>query len=101
MTAMDLDVTVRDDLGSVSVVSTMVVNQSDVTATILSALETSGIHPHLITCTPNRITCHVPASDVGRAAQILHDAFQLHTSEENMPDSPATEMSRTGLIAVR
>ena len=101
MAAMDLDVTVRDDLGSVSVVSAMVVNRSDITATILSALETSGIHPHLITCTPNRVTCHVLAADVGRAAQILHDAFQLHTGEEDMPDSSATEMSRTGPIAVR
>ena len=51
------------------------------TTTILSALETSRIHPHLITCTPSRVTCHILAGDVGRAAQILHDAFQLHTSE--------------------
>ena len=82
MTAMDLNVSVRDDLGSVSVITTMIVNQSDITATILSALETSDIHPHLITCTPNRISCHLPASDIDRAAQTLHDAFQLHTGEE-------------------
>ena len=100
MAAMDLDVSVRDDLGTVSVVSAMVVNRSDITATILSALETSGIHAHLITCTPNRVTCHIPATDVTPAAQILHDAFQLHTGEESMPDSPAAEMSRTGLLAV-
>ena len=101
MAAMDLDVSVRDDLGSVSVVSAMVVNRSDITATILSALETSGIHAQLITCTPNRVSCHVLASDVGRAAQTLHDAFQLHTSEESISDSSATEMPRTALIAVR
>ena len=101
MTAMDLDTSVRDDLGSVSVISAMVTNQSDITATILSALETSGIHTHLITSTPNRITCHVHTSNVHRAAQTLHDAFQLHTSEQDTPDSPPTEMSRTGLIAVR
>ena len=83
MAAMDLDVSVRDDLGSVSVVSAMVVNRSDVTSTVLSALETSDIHAHLITCTPNRVSCHVLASNVGRAAQTLHDAFQLHTGEES------------------
>ena len=83
MAAMDLDVSVRDDLGTVSVVSAMAVNRSDITATILSALETSGIHPHLITCTPNRVSCHVLASDVRHAAQILHDAFQLHTDKES------------------
>ncbi len=101
MAAMDLDVSVRDDLGSVSVVSAMVVNRSDITATILSALETSDIHAHLITCTPNRVSCHVLAGDVGRAAQILHDAFQLHADEESISDGSATEMSRTSLIAVR
>jgi aspartate kinase len=87
MAAMDLDVSVRDDLGSVSVVSAMVVNRSDVTATVLSALETSGIHAHLITCMPNRVSCHVLADDVGRAAQALHDAFQLHAGGESISAS--------------
>jgi aspartate kinase len=82
MAAMNLDVSVREDLGSVSVVSAMVVNRSDVTATVLSALETSSIYPHLITCAPNRVSCHVPTGDVCRAAQVLHDAFQLNASEE-------------------
>lgn len=101
MAAMDLDVSVRDDLGSVSVVSSMVVNRSDITATILSALENSGIHAQLITCMSNRVTCHVLAADVGRAAQVLHDAFQLHADEESISDNSTTEMSRTGRLAVR
>jgi len=101
MAAMDLDVSVRDDLGSVSVVSSMVVNRSDIAATILSALENSRIHAHLITCMPSRVSCHVLAADVGRAAQVLHDAFQLHAAEESISGSSATEMSRTALVAVR
>jgi aspartate kinase len=100
MAAMDLDVRVRDDLGSVSVVSAMVVNRSDVTATVLSALETSGIHTHLITCMPNRVSCHVLAGDVGPAAQVLHDAFQLHTNGESRPDGAAADTLRTGVLAV-
>jgi aspartate kinase len=91
MAAMDLDVSVRDDLGSVSVVNAMVVNRSDVTATVLSALETSGIGPHLITCMPNRVSCHVPAGEVGRAAQVLHDAFQLGAGEEGSSREAALE----------
>jgi aspartate kinase len=83
MAAMDLEVSVREDLGSVSVVSAMVVNRSDVAATVLSALETSGIHPQLTACMPNRVSCHVPAGDVGRAAQVLHDAFQLDADKES------------------
>ena len=100
MAAMDPDVSVRDDLGSVSVVSTVVVNRSDVTATVLSALETSGIHAHLITCMPNRVSCHVLADDVGRAAQVLHDAFQLQADERSMPGGSAAETSRTGPVTV-
>lgn len=101
MAAMDLDVSVRDDLGSVSAVSSMVVNRSDITAIILSALENSGIHAQLITCTPNRVSCHVLAADVGRAAQVLHDAFQLHADDESISGSSATEMARPALVAVR
>jgi aspartate kinase len=101
MAAMDLDVSVHDDLGSVSVVSSMVVNRSDIAATILSALENSRIHAHLITCMPSRVSCHVLAADVGRAAQVLHDAFQLHAAEESISGSSATEMSRTAPVAVR
>jgi len=98
--AVDLDVSVRDDLGSVSVVSAMVVNRSDVTATVLSALETGGIPAHLITCMPNRVSCHVLADDVGRAAQALHDAFQLHAGEERISASSGAETSRTGPVPV-
>jgi aspartate kinase len=101
LAAMDLAVSVRDDLGSVSVVSSMVVNRSDITAIILSALENSGIHAQLITCMPSRVSCHVLAADVGRAAQVLHDAFQLHAGEESISGSPATEMPRTALAEVR
>jgi aspartate kinase len=81
MAAMDLDLSVRDDLGSVSVVGAMVSNQPGVTATVLSALETSGIRAHLISCTPGRVSCHVPADDVDTAAQVLHNAFQLHIGQ--------------------
>jgi aspartate kinase len=100
MAAMDLDVSVRDDLGSVSVVSAMVVNRSDITSTVLSALETSGIHAHLISCMPNRVSCHVMADDVGRAAQVLHDAFQLQAGEESIPDGSVADRSRTGPVTV-
>jgi len=100
LAAVDLDVSVRDDLGSVSVVSAMVVNRSDVTATVLSALETGGIPAHLITCMPNRVSCHVLADDVGRAAQALHDAFQLHAGEERISASSGAETSRTGPVPV-
>ena len=91
MAAMDLEVSVRDELGSVSVVNATVVDRSDVTATVLSALETSGIHAYLISCMPSRVSCHVLAGDVGRATQVLHDAFQLHADGEGIPGGSAAE----------
>jgi aspartate kinase len=76
--AVGLDLSVRDDLGSVSVVGAMVSDQPGVTATARSALETGGIRPVLISHTPGRVCCHVPVGDVDTAAQLLHDAFGLH-----------------------
>ena len=99
MTAMNLGVSVRDDLGSVSVVTAMAANRSGTSATILSTLETSSIHTHLITCTPNRITCHIRTAAVSRAAQVLHDAFQLHTDQQNMTSSPPAQTPQTSLTA--
>lgn len=86
MAALDLDLSVRDDLGSVSVVGAMAGDQPGVTATVLSALETSGIDAHLISCTPGRVCCHVAAGNVDAAAQVLHNAFQLHIGHESRTD---------------
>jgi aspartate kinase len=93
MAATDLAVSIRDDLGSVSVVHAMVSNRSGVIATVLSALETSGIHAHLVGCTAGRVSCHVPADDVDTAAQVLHDAFQLHIGQGSLPYCSATALT--------
>ncbi|MBB5803454.1 aspartate kinase [Saccharothrix ecbatanensis] len=77
------EVAVRAELGSVSVVSAMGANRSEVIATALTALERNGIDVHLLARTPNRVTCHVLATNVDRAAQALHDAFTLHEFEHN------------------
>jgi aspartate kinase len=71
------EVAVHHELGSVSVVSAMVGDRAGMTAAVLSTLEHNGIDAHLVTGTPNRVTCHVPATSVRPAAQLLHDAFEL------------------------
>jgi aspartate kinase len=78
LAAVDAEVAVRHELGSVSVVGAMVGDRSGITATALSALERNGIDVHLFGSTPNRLSCHVLASDVDRAARALHDTFGLH-----------------------
>jgi aspartate kinase len=100
MAALDLDLSVRDDLGSVSVVGAKGGNQPGVTATVLSALETSGIDAHLISCTPGRVCCHVAAGNVDAAAQALHNAFQLHIGHESLRNAVTPALSgasRSGL----
>jgi aspartate kinase len=77
-------VTVRGDLGSVSVVSTVVGNRPEITARILYSLERNGIDPSLVTSTPGRVSCHIPAAAVDQAARLLHDAFDLHAEDARL-----------------
>jgi aspartate kinase len=77
LSADGADVAVHDELGSVSVVSGAVGDRPAMTAAVLSTLECNGIDAHLVTGTPSRITCHVPAGAVRPAARLLHDAFEL------------------------
>ncbi|GIE97674.1 aspartate kinase [Paractinoplanes rishiriensis] len=69
---------VRDDLGSVSVVCPAVGNRPEISARMLAVLERGGIEPQLVTSTPGRVSCHVGTEVVDRAAELLHDEFDLH-----------------------
>lgn len=83
LAAVGAGVAVQDELGSVSVVSANITDQSALTATIVSSLEQSGIVAHLVTSTPGRVWCHIPAADVGRAARALHEVFHLNIAAES------------------
>jgi len=74
----DVEVAVREDLGSVSVISASAGPQSEIIATVLSVLECHGIGVHLLHRTPSRVSCHVSRTQVEPAARALHDAFWLH-----------------------
>ncbi|MYS19641.1 aspartate kinase [Streptomyces sp. DvalAA-14] len=66
-----------EELGSVSVVSTVVSNRAEITSRILDALEGSGISPLLVTSTPSRVSCHITSDAVEQATRALHEAFDL------------------------
>jgi aspartate kinase len=68
-------VAVRDDLGSVSVVSLGIARKPDIAARALAALEHAGIEPLIITTTPGRLSVHVAAPVVGDAVRLLHGVF--------------------------
>lgn len=82
MCSVDAEVAVHDELGRLSVVSAMVADRSGIAATTLAALERAGVDVHLFATTPNRVSCHVLASDVDKAAQVLHGAFGLDEPAE-------------------
>lgn len=71
----DADVSVHDDLGSVSIIATGIARKPGVTAAALSALEAAGIDAELVSTTPGRLTVHVNAAEVHDAVRLLHALF--------------------------
>lgn len=82
-------VAVRDDLGSVSVVSVAAGNRPEIAARILTALELSDIDQHLVTSAPSRVSCHVAAGAVDEAARVLHDTFELELATASVTGAAA------------
>jgi aspartate kinase len=66
---------VREDLGSVGVVSLGIARKPDVTARALALLAAAGVEPRLLTTTPNRISCLIPEAAVDDAVGLLHHAL--------------------------
>ena len=43
----------------------------------IATLEAAGIEAAIVSTSPIKIACHVPSTDVDRAVQALHEAFEL------------------------
>jgi aspartate kinase len=69
--------TSRDDLGKVSLVGAGMKSHPGVAAKTFATLEAAGIEAPIVSTSPIKIACHVPSSDVDRAVQALHEAFEL------------------------
>jgi aspartate kinase len=67
----------RDDLGKVSLVGAGMKSHPGVAAKTFATLEGAGIDAPIVSTSPIKIACHVPSSDVDRAVQALHEAFDL------------------------
>ncbi len=67
----------RDDLGKVSLVGAGMKSHPGVAAKTFATLEAAGIEATIVSTSPIKIACHVPSSDVDRAVQALHEAFEL------------------------
>jgi aspartate kinase len=67
----------RDDLGKVSLVGAGMKSHPGVAAKTFATLSEAGIEPVVVSTSPIKIACHVESSDVERAVQALHEAFDL------------------------
>ena len=67
----------RDDLGKVSLVGAGMKSHPGVAAKTFATLEAAGIEAPIVTTSPIKIACHVASTDVDRAVQALHEAFDL------------------------
>ena len=67
----------RDDLGKVSLVGAGMKSHPGVAAKTFATLEQAGIEASIVSTSPIKIACHVPSSDVDKAVQLLHEAFEL------------------------
>jgi aspartate kinase len=72
---------VREDLGKVSLVGAGMKSHPGVAARTFSALAEAGIKPEIVSTSPIKIACFIPAGDVERAVRVLHDAFELDAPE--------------------
>jgi aspartate kinase len=75
--ALGVTWTSRDDLGKVSLVGAGMKSHPGVAAKTFATLEQAGIEASIVSTSPIKIACHVPSSDVDRAVEALHEAFDL------------------------
>jgi aspartate kinase len=74
---LDVDWSMRDDLGKVSLVGAGMKSHPGIAAQTFATLEESGVRAEVISTSPIKIACHVPTEDVPKAVAALHDAFEL------------------------
>ena len=74
---LDVEWSARDDLGKVSLVGAGMKSHPGVAAKTFATLEAAGIEAPIVSTSPIKIACHVASTDVDRAVQALHEAFEL------------------------
>jgi aspartate kinase len=81
LSLVGVNVTTRNEFGSVSMIGAGIARRPDLTARAMLALEREGIDPQMTTCVPARVCFHIPTDAVYRAVHLLHDVFVLHRGE--------------------
>jgi aspartate kinase len=77
---LDVDWSMRDDLGKVSLVGAGMKSHPGIAAKTFTTLEQAGVAAEVISTSPIKIACHVATGDVRKAVAALHEAFELGTA---------------------
>src|SRR5579864_9235416 len=77
LAALDVEWSMRDDLGKVSLVGAGMKSHPGIAAQAFATLGGIGVQPEVISTSPIKIACHVRTEDVPKAVSALHDAFEL------------------------
>ena len=72
------EVSTDDSIGRVSVVGAGMASNPGVAATIFETLSSENINIQMISTSAIRVSCVVNKTDIERATNILHEAFELH-----------------------
>jgi aspartate kinase len=75
--ALEVEWSMRDDLGKVSLVGAGMKSHPGIAAKTFSTLDSIGVESKVISTSPIKIACHVRSEDVPRAVSALHGAFEL------------------------
>ena len=73
----DVEWSMRDDLGKVSLVGAGMKSHPGIAAKTFATLGGIGVEAEVISTSPIKIACHVRTEDVPKAVAALHDAFEL------------------------
>jgi aspartate kinase len=77
--ALDVEWSMRDDLGKVSLVGAGMKSHPGIAAKTFETLDSIGVESRVISTSPIKIACHVRSEDVPRAVTALHEAFELES----------------------
>ena len=88
---LDVEVTVEDGMGKVSIVGAGMKSHPGVAAKVFTTLGDQGINIEMISTSPIRISCVVPVDRVPDAVRALHSAFELSGPDTIRPEQPFGE----------
>jgi aspartate kinase len=93
--AAELGITLETDasMGKVSIVGAGMKSHPGVAAKVFSVLGAQEINIEMISTSPIRISCVVPAEKVEEAVKALHTAFDLSGADTIRPEQPFGEFA--------